>query len=167
MRVKAMVPAGLAAVLAVCAGHGAAAAASLDGMLPRGRATCYGGPATAGAVFGRVRVTRPERLQSYDTTGARMVRVVVNFAAPRGARLEDTASCRERDGGGVVCASTSCEGAGFALGEEPDGALRLRFETGVPGALWSCQEGALRDLRITAAQAVVPMRRASGSCIAP
>jgi hypothetical protein len=134
-------------------------------MLPRGQATCYGGPTRAGhPVFALVRMTRPERLQSYDAAEARTVRLVVNFAAKQ--RLEDIASCREKDGE-IVCASTSCDGAVFVLREENDGSLRIKFDTEIPKAMWSCSDETLRRLRPSDSERYISVQRGTGSCIPP
>lgn len=146
----------------------AAAAANLETMLPRGRNICYGGPGAGqtNQILQRVRVTRPVRLQSYDSNQGRMVRIVVNFSRPSGARLEDTATCNEKDGE-ILCRSTSCESAVFALREEDNGRLRLKFDAAIPKAIWSCSEEPLRSIRMTDDQRYITIVRGTGSCLEP
>lgn len=145
---------------------GAAQGASLDAMLPRAQMACYGGPA-AGAhpIFSLVRITRPERFQSYDSMETRMTRLVVNFATPK-AKLEDTGTCREKDGE-IVCASNSCDGAVFVLREERDGTLRIKFDLDIPRAIWSCADDSLRNIKLRDAERYITVTRGKGTCIPP
>lgn len=151
----------LALSLLACAAQ-EAPAATIEDVLPRGEAVCYGAAPATHPVFRLVRVTRPERFQPYDSAGARMVRVVLNFKSPD-ARLEDTASCRLR-GGQVVCVSTSCEGTEFRLTQE-GGTFRILFEPAAPKALWSCSEPPLRALAMSDRDRSLSVTRSKGACL--
>lgn len=147
-------------------GAGLAQGAGLEGMLPRGQMACYGGP--EGGVhphFGLVRITRPERLHAYDSAESRMTRLVVNFNTPK-TKLEDTGTCREKDGE-IVCASNSCDGAVFVLREEKDGSLRIKFDLDFPRAIWSCADDALRNIKLRDADRYIIVKRGTGACIPP
>lgn len=141
----------------------AASAASLEAMLPRGEQVCFGSAVRANPVFDLVRITRPERYQAYDSSESRVARLVINFANPK-ARLEDTGTCREKDGD-IVCTSNSCEGSIFTLREERDGSLRIRFERDIPQAIWSCADAPLRNLKPGETQRSILVRRNTGTCI--
>lgn len=137
-------------------------AATLEDFLPRGGDVCYGATPERHPAFKMVRVTRPERFQSYDSAGARMVRVVINFNKPE-ARLEDTASCKLR-GEELVCVSTSCDGTEFKI-VSSQSQFSIVFEPAAPKSIWSCAELPLRALVLDEKQKSVVADRGKGSCI--
>ncbi len=138
----------------------------LDRTFPRGKKTCFAAKARSGqtAAIEMIRLTRPERLQSYDSKDSRIVRVVVNFSGKTAQRVEDSVNCRDENGR-ITCQSTTCDGSGFSLEPLSDGGVMLRQKSGSPDVIWSCETDDLRTIELTETETMLRLSRATGSCL--